>query len=194
MSEVTHGTRSGYFQRGCRCVLCKAEGSRVNKERRAARVARSLKDAPHGTPRGYAGWGCRCEGCRSAYSTSRKEYRERVRDAGLPPEDPRHGTVNGYTNLQCRCGKCSEVMSVQQKVNKARSRYGLTPEDVEDIYSGQGGVCAICKCDSGDLVVDHDHTTGEVRGVLCRNCNGGLGMLGDSVERLRAALAYLRTD
>ncbi len=42
-------------------------------------------------------------------------------------------------------------------------------------------------------VVDHDHATGKIRGVLCRNCNSGLGMLGDTIERVIEALRYLDT-
>ena len=41
------------------------------------------------------------------------------------------------------------------------------------------------------LCVDHDHTTGEIRGLLCANCNLGLGALGDNVRSLKRALAYL---
>jgi hypothetical protein len=43
-----------------------------------------------------------------------------------------------------------------------------------------------------ELVVDHDHNTGAVRGLLCHSCNTGLGHLGDSVETLARALDYLQ--
>lgn len=51
--------------------------------------------------------------------------------------------------------------------------------------------CAICQVDEC-LVGDHDHETGNARGVLCRNCNVGLGYLGHDPERLESAARYLR--
>jgi hypothetical protein len=54
----------------------------------------------------------------------------------------------------------------------------------------QGEACAICK-NHGKLVVDHDHETGEVRGLLCVGCNVLVGPSGKHAERLRKALAYV---
>jgi hypothetical protein len=72
--------------------------------------------------------------------------------------------------------------------------YRLTPEQFEQITTTQGGLCAICQTPMtkmGEPVVDHDHTTGCVRGLLCRRCNGVLASFED--ERLREAmLNYLR--
>jgi hypothetical protein len=64
------------------------------------------------------------------------------------------------------------------KVIKLKNRYGLTTEAAERLLTElKSGVCAICGSSSGTkpLVVDHDHVTGIVRGVLCNSCNLGLG-------------------
>ena len=66
----------------------------------------------------------------------------------------------------------------------------------DEIAAELGGdpTCAICgKPEVGRrLNIDHDHATGLVRGLLCRKCNAGIGLLGDNIEGLEAALEYLR--
>lgn len=69
--------------------------------------------------------------------------------------------------------------------------------DYDKMYDDQNGCCAICgKSPEGQrykkLYVDHDHRTNKVRGLLCMECNFGLGKFGDSIEVLEAALAYVR--
>lgn len=75
-------------------------------------------------------------------------------------------------------------------------RYGLEPEDYFALLQSQGGGCAICgtlpKAGAhGALHIDHDHTDGRVRGLLCRHCNLGLGNFKDDINRMTAAMAYL---
>ena len=57
----------------------------------------------------------------------------------------------------------------------------------------QDGLCAICERhpEDGVLRVDHDHSTGKIRGLLCRHCNLALGNMSDDVSLLRKAIAYL---
>ena len=68
--------------------------------------------------------------------------------------------------------------------------YGITEAAYQDMLAGQGGHCLLCDA-TDDLVVDHNHETEEVRGILCRACNSGLGHLGDNPERVLAAYHYL---
>lgn len=76
-----------------------------------------------------------------------------------------------------------------------KSRYGITEQDYLDLFNAQKGCCAICGVDYSNskrnLDVDHDHTTGVVRGLLCNNCNRGIGHLQDSPVILKRALDYI---
>lgn len=77
--------------------------------------------------------------------------------------------------------------------------YGLTLKDYLDLAEAQNFTCAICNEDnfamgmhhSGALVVDHDHSTGAVRGLLCHNCNRALGLLKDNKDSILRAASYL---
>ncbi|MFJ3834484.1 endonuclease VII domain-containing protein [Streptomyces sp. NPDC090054] len=70
------------------------------------------------------------------------------------------------------------------------AKYGLSIEQVRTMSEAQGGLCAICQTEQ-DLHVDHDHETGQVRGLLCNNCNNGLGRFRDRPEFLDRAVRYL---
>lgn len=75
--------------------------------------------------------------------------------------------------------------------------YGITIEEFEQMVELQAGKCAIC---GGPLImgvkqgasVDHCHTTGEIRGVLCGPCNTGLGLFKEDANILQAAVKYLK--
>lgn len=71
-----------------------------------------------------------------------------------------------------------------------KRRYGITEDDFERMLAQQGGVCAICRAVPGTFV-DHCHATGQVRGILCFNCNNGLGHFQDSLVGLELAALYL---
>ena len=81
-------------------------------------------------------------------------------------------------------------------MDKARIKYlmdnfKLTPEKWDTIFHAQEGKCAICGCFLKKANTDHDHKTGEVRGLLCQRCNRALGRFADSVVLIQAALVYL---
>lgn len=69
-------------------------------------------------------------------------------------------------------------------------RQGMDPDEAEAVWLAGGG-CVICGGEHR-LAVDHDHTTGRVRGLLCGNCNTAIGLFGDDPAKLRAAIAYLK--
>lgn len=75
------------------------------------------------------------------------------------------------------------------------ARYGLTPDQYWQMFEAQGRRCGICRATparNARLRIDHDHASGTVRGLLCGRCNTGLGSLGDTIESLAAAVAYLK--
>lgn len=89
----------------------------------------------------------------------------------------------------------ARITPEQRHARKCRE-YGITVADYERLLTEQGGGCAICDIaidNERRLAIDHDHITGEVRGLLCRACNQGLGQFGDDPERLERAGMYLRT-
>lgn len=70
--------------------------------------------------------------------------------------------------------------------------YGLSEEQFSALLHEQRGACAICrKRFVKRPVIDHDHATGKVRGLLCRQCNSGIGMFGDQPSMLLLAASYL---
>jgi len=75
-------------------------------------------------------------------------------------------------------------------------QYGLTPEQWEAKFEAQGRACAICKSPEpkgSNWATDHDHRTGQVRGILCCSCNAGLGQMQDSPTVLRLSAEYLES-
>lgn len=90
-----------------------------------------------------------------------------------------------------------ETVRVSQRDAARRKLYSLEPQDYLDLMTLQQEQCAICGATTSGhgrtsaLLVDHDHQTGKVRGLLCHGCNGGLGHFKDDPNRLRAAIEYL---
>lgn len=84
----------------------------------------------------------------------------------------------------------------EERDRKLRSTYGITHDEYLQQLEAQDNKCAICQSTEAGgrhntFAVDHDHATGAVRGLLCSNCNLGIGYLQDDVTRLAAAITYL---
>ena len=113
--------------------------------------------------------------------------------SGLLGSKAPHGTITRYRHHKCKCPLCLEVNRQRSAYYRKRGSSIKLPQ-YEELLRTQGGVCAGCltaPTDALRLAVDHDHTTGEVRGLLCRGCNTGLGQLRDDVVRLRRLADYL---
>lgn len=100
--------------------------------------------------------------------------------------------------------------AIWQEANKLRYKNGrivrnwkrrglvLTRTEYDRLFAEQQGRCAICKVDANTLIralcVDHNHTTGKVRGLLCYKCNSGLGFFQDKTELVEKAIQYLKGE
>lgn len=81
------------------------------------------------------------------------------------------------------------------RLESVARRYGLTPAQLAELRQSQFNRCGICTREFGPVFrpeVDHDHATGQVRGLLCCRCNKGIGQFGDNPEHLDNAAIYLR--
>jgi len=122
---------------------------------------------------GYEG---NCKECRMEKKRANPNFKETTRKAAIKHEKKRKGTRWGYSLYR---------------------NYGITEDDYWEMYEAQEGCCAICRRPTqGDhynrLVVDHNHDTKEVRGLLCNSCNVVLGHSGDNAEVLERAAQYLK--
>lgn len=84
----------------------------------------------------------------------------------------------------------------KKRDGRIRSEFGVGVEQYDRMLADQDGKCAICGAESADsrghkLHIDHCHATGRIRGLLCSNCNHGVGKFKDDPDRLRKAAAYL---
>ena len=109
-------------------------------------------------------------------------------------------TLDAYHIHARKTGKLRNDCKECRRAGALIRCYGITPTEYTKLKQKQGGVCAICGTDTPtlnhnetrpNLYVDHCHTSGAVRGLLCGSCNVGLGLFKDNPERLKAAIQYL---
>ena len=94
------------------------------------------------------------------------------------------------------CKKCSAAKSLLQVRKTNYKKYGITEQIYEEERKKQNFSCLICENHEdteflGKLNIDHDHKTGKYRGLLCTNCNLGLGKFKDEPKLLKKAIEYL---
>ena len=85
-----------------------------------------------------------------------------------------------------------EERTEARKMRRLKTRYDLTKEQFNEMLDAQKGLCLICPNPAS--VVDHDHTTLKVRGLLCSKCNLGIGYFQDNPELLIKASEYLKEE
>lgn len=150
-----------------RCTKCGAEKDQ------------SLFYVSKGKPDGLHSWckACEAKSKKAWYAANRDIIAAKQREYKTANIDMARDRLRGY---------------------QLRYKYGLSAEQFQEMFSRHDGRCAICRrraeeVGSGKnaLCVDHCHRSGSVRGLLCTNCNRGIGYLGDDQDRLAAAIAYL---
>lgn len=101
-----------------------------------------------------------------------------------------------YCSTSCSAKAWKDAHPGRQREIRLKHAYGITPEQYEALFASQKRRCAICHCKhpGRQWHVDHDHDTGEVRGILCGNCNEAIGKLRDDPKLLRAAYRYLTRE
>ena len=102
---------------------------------------------------------------------------------------------NHLKNRGCRdCWQ--EVYKAKYKKDRQVQQYGISINQFNELFSIQEGRCAICNIHQSEskrvLFIDHDHTTGQVRSLLCVNCNSIIGFAQDNPELLEKAIDYLK--
>jgi hypothetical protein len=116
---------------------------------------RSLPDSEFST------WGIQRRECRACTSSRNREY-------GQANKARRNERLREWRRKNPEAARAKDIRA------RLKRKYGLTPDDVEVMREAQDGRCLICGVE-GTLFVDHCHTTGRVRGLLCPSCNTFLG-------------------
>ena len=146
-------------------------------------------------PKGMAGRVGWCKECgntkaREWYNKNREEHCSRRR------EPKREYDQRRYAEMLAR-GEKPKRDPIKAKNSYLLRNYGITYEQYLQLLESQDHKCAICDTEEsdrkgGDLVVDHCHASGRVRGMLCQKCNLMLGNANDLISTLERAVIYLR--
>lgn len=105
--------------------------------------------------------------------------------------DKTHEVTNSY------CKPC-HYQRTKDKAweSQIKTKYGLSETEYSEMLEAQNGLCLICQTEGKEdkrLSIDHSHKTKQVRGLLCQNCNVGLGKFQDDEKLLARAIEYLKT-
>ena len=124
----------------------------------------------------------------------RQENRTKIEEQELEYRQMNKAKIAEY-NREYR-QKNREKLAKMRRNNHLQCRYGITLEDYDQMLEVQQGRCAVCssKPQMKRLAVDHNHSTGKVRGLLCDRCNRALGLLNDDYQIAKSMESYLREN
>jgi hypothetical protein len=165
------------------CIICFRRRNGESADRRAIRAGQSRR--PHKQPAEPVPDGFKfCPSCETVLALD-----SFVRN---------RSTSTGYGSYCRACQNAKATASRDRLYGSARHyhlrrRYGIGADEAAALLAAQDGLCAVCQraLSVDQCHVDHDHDSGEVWGILCFNCNGGLGQFHDEPLTLRRAAEYL---
>lgn len=197
---------AGRAQKFCSKKCRRAAEKRRAKERYKI-SNRAFRDREYTKATGLPADKARCPACDTVFDRykdfeNRQGWRkycseecskEVAREKARVKNGPRDCAVCGksFTPKTKRKIYCSKVCQTVSKGERRFRGHPITKEEFHALEEAQGGRCLICK-EEKYLVIDHCHTEGHVRGLICGHCNSGLGMFFDNTEYLEEAIMYLK--
>lgn len=136
---------------------------------------------------------------REQVRAKRRQYYLAHREEELLKQKLLRAARNASDNQRRRVATAPDPDKIRKRYRAEQlKKYGLTEAGFAQLLKHCNGKCQICsepptKGRWPQLHIDHDHSSGRVRGLLCSNCNVGIGMLRDDPERLRRAAEYLES-
>lgn len=97
---------------------------------------------------------------------------------------------DGRSHSYCKPCKSEHFKNYQKTIGRFK-RHGITKDIYDTMYKEQAGKCYVCDKQEQKLHIDHNHTTGKVRRLLCKECNMGLGLLKENKKTLQNMIIYL---
>ncbi len=148
---------------------------------------------------------CKQSGKKAVYkhrAENREHYRQKDRDNYAKDPERTRKRQRDWRDKQLSGPNAEEFKARSKEINRKRvlRQHGLTPEQFDRMLAEQNNQCAICGSEDPkhwceNLLVDHDHKTDEVRGLLCSNCNRAVGLMDDDpIHLIKAALYLLKHD
>jgi hypothetical protein len=149
-----------------------------------------------------------CKKCTKGYLTSREDIIKEIKDLlllnlkkcskcnnikDLKEFNNDKQTITGKTSYCKKCIK-NKYSPLELKNNSLKTKYKIDINEYNKLLIQQNNKCIICSKEVKNLVVDHCHSTLKVRGLLCNNCNTGLGMFEDNINNLQKAIEYLNRN
>lgn len=134
------------------------------------------------------------------YQEHKDKWNKRTReqqDAYNKTRREKYANDSEYRERQKHLSRNRPNKEEKKRHQHLKELYGLTVDQYETMVKSQNGKCAICgnghtgSITSKNLSVDHNHSTGKIRGLLCHKCNMGIGYFKENIDTLKSAISYL---